>query len=190
LNLEAIRAHYLSAFGESTGERTFESDGRGVDVLRYKAPDAGPGDHVYATLGGAQYPLPGASAAHRLEFYAQLIPDVPNIGRVLATLAMYPERELVALSDSHSVDIQRPVSQFSEMHQVLLFRPSVEFLAPLELRGGEFHIEFLEVVPVYESEVQYKREHGMGALFDMWEGKRVEFWNPGRPDSVGPAQDL
>jgi hypothetical protein len=176
-----IQSHYEATFGPSSGEKSFDSDGAEITVVRLPAPGADLSHHLYATVGGSRYPLPGAPDGHRLEFYAELVPDVSNIGRVLAVLAMYPIREGLALGDSHTVDIQRPVSALSLMHQVLLFRPSNEFLSPLVSKVSGIHVDFLQVVPVYESEVSFKQRHGLRALFKLWESAKVEFWNPGRP---------
>lgn len=76
-----------------------------------------------------------------------------------------------------AISVKRPRSK-----EVLLIRPNDGFLSALASQSSAVHVEFLEVIPVFESEVVFKQQHGVGALFEAWEARDVPFWNPGRPE--------
>lgn len=181
LILDEVRDHYLAAFGPPTGSDAIRRDGVDIEICRWPAPPGYPGTLV-ATLGGAAVISPPPFESHRLEFYALLSPSLPLIGHVLADLATYPLSERAGLGDSHTVDFQRPLSDLNGMHHVLLIRPNDDFLPSLTSTVSDVHVEFLEVIPVFESEVVFKKKHGVGVLFETWEGRDVPFWNPGRPE--------
>jgi hypothetical protein len=42
------------------------------------------------------------------------------------------------------------------------------------------HIEFLQALPIFDSEFAFKTDHGAEALLDRWEKSRVPFWDPNR----------
>ena len=47
------------------------------------------------------------------------------------------------------------------------------------LPGGR-HIEFLQAIPIFETEIAYKSQEGVDTLLGRWEADRVAFWNPDR----------
>lgn len=176
-----VRDHYVSTFGPPTDSDTIQREGVDVEICRWPAPPGYPGTLV-ATLGGAAVPSPHPLESHRCEFYALLSPGLPLIGHILADLATYPVSEGARLGDSHTVDFQRPLSDLNDMHQVLLIRPNDDFLPAFASKVSDMHVEFLEVIPVFRSEVVFKQQHGVGALFETWEARKVAFWNPGRAE--------
>ncbi|WP_020393290.1 suppressor of fused domain protein [Kribbella catacumbae] len=62
---------------------------------------------------------------------------------------------------------------------------SLPRLLPAHTLDGGVHIEFLQVVPVFESERRFTIEHGADALLKRWEEAGVPFWDPRR--SAEPA---
>jgi len=65
------------------------------------------------------------------------------------------------------------------MRWFLVLRPVGDIIAPLELLDG-VHVDFLQAIPIFESELAYKAEHGAEALLALWEAKQVPFWDSGR----------
>jgi hypothetical protein len=51
---------------------------------------------------------------------------------------------------------------------------------PALLLPNAVHVEFLQVVPVFESERRFKIVHGAEALLQRWEATGLQFWNPRR----------
>jgi hypothetical protein len=65
------------------------------------------------------------------------------------------------------------------MRYFLLLRPVGDIIAPLELPDG-VHVDFLQAIPIFESELAYKTKHGAEALLTLGEAEQVPFWDPGR----------
>ena len=97
----------------------------------------------------------------------------------LAALALYPTRKGVALDHGHTVPADGPLWPGTDMGRFLVLRPIGDVIPPLELPGG-LHVDFLQAIPIFESELAYKTEHGPEALLRRWEGSRVPFWDPNR----------
>ena len=49
--------------------------------------------------------------------------------------------------------------------------------------GAGVHVEFLQAIPIYESERRFKNQHSAETLLERWEDAQVRFWDPRRaPD--------
>ncbi len=67
----------------------------------------------------------------------------------------------------------------TDLRWFLVLRPVGDIIPPLELPDG-MHVEFLQAIPIFESELAYKAAHGAEALLSLWEEEQVPFWDPGR----------
>lgn len=67
----------------------------------------------------------------------------------------------------------------TEMDVFLVLRQLEEVLPTLELPGG-VHVEFLQAVPLFESERRFKVGRGAKALLRRWEEVGLPFWDPDR----------
>ena len=65
------------------------------------------------------------------------------------------------------------------MSAFLVMRPSGDIISPVKLPDG-LQVEFLQAIPVFESEIAFKAEHGAEALIRRWEDLGVRFWDPNR----------
>jgi len=61
----------------------------------------------------------------------------------------------------------------------LVMRPVSDIIQPLTLADGT-HIEFLQALPIFDSEMAYKTEHSAEALLERWHRAKVPFWDPNR----------
>jgi hypothetical protein len=70
------------------------------------------------------------------------------------------------------------------MRRFLIVRPVAEIIPPVAAPDG-IHVEFLQAIPMFESELAYKSKHGAEALLSQWESLGVPFWDPDRsPESL------
>jgi len=65
------------------------------------------------------------------------------------------------------------------MSRFLVMRPVSDIIQPLTLADGT-HIEFLQALPIFDSELAYKTEHSAEALQERWHRTKVPFWDPNR----------
>jgi hypothetical protein len=49
--------------------------------------------------------------------------------------------------------------------------------------SGDLHVEFLQAIPIFESERAFKAEHGADAPIHRWEAAGGRFWDRARPDA-------
>jgi hypothetical protein len=144
------------------------------------APDANPeGVALYATDGMSAEIVPGDDPEHRLELFLGLLPEKDDAARPLAMLASYPAREGIALAHGHSVSFPEPLWSHSELHAFLVMRALSEMVPTLRLGNGT-HVEFLQAIPIFPSELAFKAKNGAGELVRAWELAGVPFWDPGR----------
>jgi hypothetical protein len=176
---DAVRDLCLARWGEPARNARFHVDGLDAEIFKWSADARREGVNLYATIGASARPLAGRDPGHRVEFFAGLLPARDEVASPLAALALCPAREGVALDHGHTVPAGGALWPGTDMRWFLVLRPLGDIVSPLDLPDG-MHVEFLQAIPVFESELTYKAEHGAEALLRRWEEERVPFWNPGR----------
>jgi hypothetical protein len=153
-----------------------------MEILKWNASANGEGVDLYATLGASAEDMPGAERGHRVEYFTGLVPGRDDIASPLAALGLFARREGENVDHGHTIPAGGPLWPGTEMNTLLVLRQLGEILPALALPEG-IHVEFLQVVPVFESERRLKVEHGVDALLKRWESAQTPFWNPSRrPD--------
>jgi hypothetical protein len=176
---DLVRKHYAASWGEPSRQALFRDGRSEVEICKW-APDSNPeGVHLYATVGASIHAMAGVDPNHRVEFFVGLLPPIDDIASPLAALALYPVREKVLLDHGHTVPSDAPLWLGTAMRRLLVLRPVTPIVSPLALGDG-VHVEFLQAVPIFESELEYKSQHGIDALLRVWEESRVRFWDPRR----------
>jgi hypothetical protein len=180
---DAVRDLYRAHWGEPSRQARFEVGELGIEILKWDSDGSPEGVNVYATVGASCRPLAGREPGHRIEFFVGLLPERDDIASALAALGLYAAREDVALDHGHTVPADGPLWSGSPMDAFLVMRPTRDFLPALELPDG-VHVEFLQAIPIFESDRAFKVEHGADALMRRWEDIGVPFWNPDRSDAL------
>lgn len=93
-------------------------------------------------------------------------------------LALSPVIRGTHLAANHTMTFPEPLWPGTEMHGFLVRRPIAEIIPPLALES--VHVEFLQAIPVFPSEVAFKAKHGADALIRGWHEANVLFWDPDR----------
>lgn len=177
--MDAVRDLYVARWGEPSRRANFQVGEFSVEVYKWNAETTSEGVNLYATLGASARPMAGQDPKHRLEFFIGLLPAVDAVASPLAALALYSAREGVALDHGHTVPVDGGLWAGTEMRRFLVVRPVGDIIQPLTLADGT-HIEFLQALPIYDSELSYKTDHGAEALLERWEQSKVRFWDPNR----------
>lgn len=183
--VEAVRDLYAARWGEPARKANFQVGEFSVDIYKWSAESTPEGVNLYATAGASSWPMTGRTPGHRVEFFLGLLPAMDAVASPLAALALYAAREKVAVDHGHTVPGDGPLWPTTEMRRFLVMRPLGDIIQPLTLSDGT-HVDFLQALPIYESEFAYKTEHGAEALLELWEQSQVPFWDPNRaPEPVG-----
>lgn len=179
---DAVRDLYRARWDEPSRHR-FDVGEFEIEILKWDAAATPEGVAVYATVGASAWPLAGRGPNHRIEFFVGLLPEQDGIASALAALGLYSAREGVALDHGHTVPGGGPLWPGAEMDMFLVMRPREGFLPALDLSDG-LHVEFLQAIPIYQSERAFKAKHGAEALVKRWEDDGVRFWDPARADAL------
>ena len=180
MTLGAVRDLYIARWGEPSRKAAFRVAGLEVEVYKWDAEANPEGVTLYATIGSSAHPMAGRDTKHRVEYFLGLLPPMDAVASPLAALALYSSREGVALSHGDTVPADSPLWPGTDMRHFLVLRPLGDIISPLELTDGT-HVEFMQAIPIFESELAYKARHGTMQLLEHWQESGVAFWNPGRP---------
>lgn len=179
---DAVRDFYVARWGAPSRNARFEAGEATVEIFKWNAEANPEGVNLYATIGASAQPMADHDPTHRVEFHLGLLPAKDDIASPLASLALFPHTEGVALDHGHTVSADKPLWPGTDMRRFLIMRPLADIIPPLVLPDG-VHVEFLQAIPIYESELAYKREHTADGLIQRWEKSLVPFWDPNRsPD--------
>ena len=175
----AVRDLYVARWGEPSRKAAFRVAGLEVEVYKWKAEVNPEGVTLYATIGSSAHAVAGRDTKHRVEYFLGLLPPRDAVASPLAALALYSRREGVALGHGDTVPADGPLWPGTDMRCFLVLRPLSNVIPPLELADG-MHVEFMQAIPIFESELAYKARHGAKDLLEHWQQTGVAFWDPGR----------
>ena len=182
-----VRRHYEKQFGPPTRTADFVRRGDHYEVLKWAEDSTTEGVTLYATIGASRFPMDPSEPHHRFEVFTGFKPSNDDIAGSLALLAAVSRFEGKTIGHGHTVTFPEPLWPNTEMHTYLLLLQVSEVVPALRLDGG-FHVEFLQAIPIYVSELAFKSAHGAEALLKSWESAQVPFWDPDRsPSPAGPA---
>ena len=179
IELETVREKYVARWGKPTRTALFRADKYAVEVLTWDAEANREGVALYATVGASSLTPEGRPPEQRSEFFTGLQPARDEIAGALAALSLYGVREGVVLHHGHTVPSEEPLWTGSPMSTLLVVRARPGFLPPLVL-PDELLVEFLQAIPIFETERAYKKVHGVEALMSLWEKAHTPFRNPDR----------
>lgn len=184
-----VRSHYVGTWGAPSSIARFDLEGRQVDVQKWEASTTTEGVAIYATIGASDMPMREADPLHRVEFVVGQLPANDDVALPLAVLASYPSRLGAVVVPGEAVTLKERLWPGTQMRSFLVMNQVGELIAPLELDDGG-HVGFLQAIPVHESEVSFKTQHGVDALLERWQQLRHPFWDPNRhaePDADPPG---
>jgi Suppressor of fused protein (SUFU) len=165
--------------GESLRRRRLSAWPGWREVYKWDAEATPEGVALYATVGSSAHPMAGRHPEHRVEFFLGLLPPEDAVASPLAALALYAVREGEAVGHGDTVSSEGRLWPGTTMRCFLVLRPLGDIIAPLELPDG-MHGEFMQAIPIFESELAYKARHSAEELVEHWQESGVAFWNPGR----------
>lgn len=178
---DQVREHYWSIWGPPSRSATFTTPDDRVEVYKWNADKNPEQVNLYATCGASVHAPDAYHPGHRLEFFIGLLPERDEIARVMALVALDSRLHGEQLDHGHSLTYPEPLWTGSAFHSLLVARPVENVVQTLVTGDGQgLHVEFLQVIPVYPSELRFKSEYGVEALMRLWEDKQVPFWNPDR----------
>lgn len=167
-----VSSLYERRYGEP--DRTAEykaSDGRRVLVYKWRESRTGEGVAMYRTAGSATILRNGN---HGCEFFLGLTPEVDDVVEALAEVATTGAGRTSPPLSGDTVTLSFPLWKGTSMRS-LLFTDGTE-LTP-RYSDSTHQIDFIQLVPLFESELRYKKSNGEAALWRKFEEQQVPYWS-------------
>jgi hypothetical protein len=176
---DEVDKHYRETWGAPSRTARFRRGEYSGDIYKWDTDSNTEGVTLHASLGASSYFMEGEPTRHRIEFFVGLDPARDEIASPLAGLALYATEHRTHVGHGHTVPGGQPLWAGTEMRAFLVVRPRVDII-PLLNAGDGTHVEFLQAIPVYPSEMRFKKEHQAEGLLERWRQAQVPFWNPDR----------
>ncbi|WP_084599717.1 suppressor of fused domain protein [Actinoplanes subtropicus] len=174
---DLVRGYYEAKWGAPNRIARFDAFGHTIEIYKWEPDATGEEVTIYATNGAsASRVLPGG---HRVEFFVGFHPEFDGIAPALSLLATYPLQE-GDLRPGDTVTMGDPLWAGAPASTFLIVPQIEELLEPLLLPDAS-HVQFCEVLPISETELEIKRQRGavwlLGDLNDRgiatWEHQRA-----------------
>jgi hypothetical protein len=140
--------------------------GREIEIYKWDAEINPQGVCLYATVGMCEHTIAGYDSTHRLELFVGLLPSQDSVARPLAMLALSPIIRGTALAPNHTVTFPESLWPGTEMHGFIVRQQLAEVVPPLLIDTE--HIEFLQAIPLFPTELIFKSKNGADALLKKW----------------------
>lgn len=146
-----------------------------IQVLKWDAQATGEDVAIYATLGACDQ-----TQGVLNEYFVGLSPEEDSIVFALAEIALHGNGTNTPPRTGDSITLSSDVWKSADM-TTFLFTDGSAIIPAFVQR--ELKVSFTQVVPLYSQELEYKSRNGEKALWELFEGKAVEYWNPTRANS-------
>ncbi len=184
---DEVLDHYVRLWGAPERTARFTAFGHTAYVYKWDEGTHPEQVNFYATNGASAHQMQGGAPEHRVELFAGLTPGADEIAKALAMASIDPVLHETSIGHGHTITYQEPLWAGSEMCSFLIIRPRSE-IVPILLTSDELHVNFLQAIAVFPSEVEFNKLHGADALLRSWQSRGVAFWNPHRsPEPLRPA---
>lgn len=177
-----VARYYQSLWGKPSRVLNYRGSGARLQIHTWGITDTDMGVELYATVGAS---TGKAAGDHRVEFILGLDPGRDEAISSLASLGSFP---ILAgeLDKGETVTLSEPLWPGTEMRAFLMVPEVEDFIPPLVTR--RMHVQFLRVMPIYDSEIDLKKEHGPGWLMDELFDQGLGMWDPQRRPVTAPTQ--
>jgi hypothetical protein len=162
----------VDRWGKPDRYARFETESILVEVLKYDPQTTKEGVVIYATATSGPSP-----SGHLSEFILGLDVAHDDVADPLAQLSAFARS--TAVHDGDTVPIDGPLWAGSEFRRFLAMKQVESILGPFEIDGR--HVEFMNAIPIYESELPIKSALGGRGFVDELRRQGIGFWDAARP---------
>ncbi|WP_285248847.1 suppressor of fused domain protein [Pseudarthrobacter sp. efr-133-R2A-89] len=185
--IEELRQHYTHAIGaEPIFHEMNTRTGRRMGVFEWPAGTTRLGVHLYASAGAGHYGE--AHHGHAVELFTGVKPGGQDVLEAFSTMALNVRD--AGTVPQHGVFVAgdwKIIKGRGFTGWVLTERPD-DFMPQLDLPG--VHVVFLDALPVFPEEADYRHGNRSDDLFDIWEAEEVKSWDLNRalPAGIEPRR--
>ncbi|EOX4412989.1 suppressor of fused domain protein [Vibrio diabolicus] len=178
--MKLIYEHYLSLYGEPSRKARYETqDGKIVNVFKWDKSVTNEGVSIYATLGASEI-INGDNES--CEFFIGLTPEADSIAEALAELALHGNGTNIIPNDGDSLTLSYNLWE-GTVARTFMFTDGDEIIGSIKNDDGK-RIWFLQLVPLFDKELDYKKKFGEEALWEFFEENCVPYWDSERKSGI------
>ncbi|GIB54926.1 suppressor of fused domain protein [Vibrio cholerae] len=179
--MTTIFDHYRAMYGEPAREAEYKSpEGAVIQVFKWDESQTDEGVTMYTTLG-ANRTL--GDSAESCEFFIGMTPAADSIADALAEIALHGNGTTNVPDSGDTTTLAYDLWSGTKA-KTFMFTDGDEIISPIKDESGK-QIWFIQLVPLFEKELAYKKNHGEEALWEKFEETEVPYWNSSREDSFG-----
>lgn len=185
--IEELRQHYTKAIGaEPVLHEMNTRTGKRMGVFEWPAGTTRPGVHLYASAGAGHYWKD--HHGHAVELFAGVKQGGQDVLEAFCTMALNVRES--GTVPQHGVFVAgdwKIIKGRNFTGWILTERPD-DFMPQLDVHGG--HVVFLDALPVFPEEAEYRHGDRSDDLFDIWEAEEVKSWDLDRelPTGITPGR--
>jgi len=181
-----VMKHYIQYWGEPIEVNKLDwpqEGGLGGSFRIVKFVPQADEKRIYATVGlsaqamPARLPTPNDAFEPRAELFIYADLETNSLIELLTALVVYPFENQTFLWTRQTILGKSPVTDHSKMTSVYITSPYFEEESFHSLHINDHHIQMLWIVPIYESEREYKIKYGWQALEELFEEKELDIWS-------------
>jgi hypothetical protein len=170
-----IAKYYETKFGKPERHADFHSpDGNKIDIFKWSESQTNEGVVIYATAG----------ASHILgdthigcEFFLGTTQHADEVVYALAEVALHGSGNTAPPTFGDSISLTYNLWQGTEAKS-FLFTNGDEIIPPNQI--GLKKLRFIQLIPLFDTELAYKKTHGETALWTKFEELLVPYWSTTR----------
>lgn len=177
--MTTIFDHYRSMYGEPARKAEFKSpEGTVIQVFKWDEWQTDEGVTMYATLGANR--ILGDST-ESCEFFIGMTPEADSIADALAEIALHGNGTMDIPNSGDTTTLAYELWKGTQA-KTFMFTYGDEIISPIKTESGK-QIWFIQLIPLFEKELAYKKAHGEDALWEKLEATDVPYWDSTRKDS-------
>jgi len=174
--MNAIFDHYCAMYGKPAREADYKSpEGTLVQVFKWDESQTDEGVTMYATLGAN---LRVGNFTESCEFFIGMTPEADSIVDALAEIALHGNGTTEVPNSGDTTTLAYELWLGTEA-KTFMFTDGDELVSPIKNESGK-QIWFIQLVPLFEKELAYKKEYGEEALWEKFEETGVPYWDSSR----------
>jgi len=173
--MDNVFEYYEGRFGLPDRQADFKSPaGTAIEVFKWSEDRSGEGVAIYATSGASHI---FGDDALGCEFFLGLTPEADDIVHALAEAALHGSGSPKVPDFGDSIALSYNLWQGTEARS-FLFTNGDEIIQPTKI--GSKELRFIQLVPLFDSELSYKKSKGEIALWKKFEEMTIPYWSSTR----------
>ncbi|WP_454697501.1 suppressor of fused domain protein [Arthrobacter humicola] len=181
--VEELREHYAAVVGSEPEYQEMRTrSGESLGVFEWPKGRSRMGVHLYASAGATRHG-PGARQ-HAVELFLGVNTGSEAVKEAFANMTLSVLKSNTVPQHGVFVAGSRKVIKGRKFTGWVLTERPDDLIPELQLTTGR-HVVFLDALPVFPEEAQYRHGNRSDELFGIWEETGVESWNLDRDLPAG-----